>query len=130
MVLGSDRQGSSLALFGVSGTAPVTLPNMSLYTILPQVIHPILSTAILPTCVLLIINIRIHAKIPLRLSSASHRQTRYQSLKSSKYEHMLIWNYFRLMKDIILTKMSCIIVTVFILCNLPRLAVGVFELTR
>ena len=73
-----------------------------------QIFHPIFSTAILPTIILLVINMKIHAKIPIRISSSRHRH----------------------MREFLLTKMGCIIVTVFILCNLPRLAVGIFELTR
>ena len=44
------------------------------FSLIYQVFHPILTTSVLPIVVLLLINIRIHAKIPNRLSrSRSNR---------------------------------------------------------
>ena len=68
-------QGSRQILFNLSGIQDH--PLLEVIMILLQIFHPIFSTAILPTVILLVINMRIHAKIPLRISPSNHRQSRY-----------------------------------------------------
>ena len=87
-----------------------------------QIVHPILSTAILPTLILLILNVWNVRRIR---SSSSHQLNRYSLLL--KVGSIDNYNTFR---HFLLTKMCSIIVTLFIVCNLPRLVVGTFELTR
>ena len=102
-----------------------------------KILHPVTSTVIAPLLVLILLNIKTFKKIPIPRSNSE------RSCKAARWvaTHCHIIRVFTIFlksdvfisfrrREIAFVKICSLIVIVFIVCNIPRLAVGLFEISR
>ena len=104
-----------------------------------KIFHPVTSTVIAPVLVLILLNIKTFKKIPISQSTndRSRKAARWVislviwKCSSKRESFVFLFSYisFR-QREISFVKICSLIVIVFIVCNLPRLAIGLFEISR